>query len=179
MQLEHRGQVQTQRNVYFRVVEGKTASLFCWALSAGAEAGGILGSERDALGQYGFHLGVGFQLIDDLLDYAGDGQVIGKGLFADLREGKMTYPLLVALEKEPSLRDPIDEFLAMPVDQGLSESVRTQLMSALARTESVAACRALAREQMNKATDALKPLRSSPAKSALIAVAQALVEREV
>ena len=96
LQLERRSQVVGDVADYFRVCEGKTAALFRWAMLAGARAGGCGGDAEAALERFGHELGVAFQVIDDCLDFEGDFTVTGKALFADLREGKLTYPLLVA-----------------------------------------------------------------------------------
>ena len=83
---------------YLQVVRFKTAKLF----EAAAEAGAILANandeQRQAAAAYGRHLGTAFQLIDDLLDYSGDVETLGKSVGDDLREGKPTLPLLRVLE---------------------------------------------------------------------------------
>ena len=96
LQLERRGQVDTSIEDYFQIVEGKTAVLFQWACFAGGRAGGLDDEACAHLDGFGRHLGVAFQLVDDLLDYDGDAEQTGKSLFTDLREGKLTHPLLVA-----------------------------------------------------------------------------------
>src|SRR5258708_2819951 len=80
--LEHRGRVGADRAVYLRVVEGKTAALFCWAMFAGARAGGLGEAACRALERYGRELGIAFQAIDDLLDFTGSSAATGKALFA-------------------------------------------------------------------------------------------------
>src|SRR5262249_20100903 len=72
LQLESRGRVRSSIDDYFRIVEGKTASLFQWAMFAGARAGGVSPEIEGALETYGLKLGVAFQLVDDVLDVAGD-----------------------------------------------------------------------------------------------------------
>lgn len=99
LQLAARGRLRQDSQEYFKVVEGKTASLFRWAMYAGARAGGLSSAACEALEAYGGRLGVAFQVVDDVLDVAGDPAVLGKGLYTDLREGKMTYPLLLAAER--------------------------------------------------------------------------------
>jgi octaprenyl-diphosphate synthase len=96
IQLRGRVAVSLEESTYFEIVRGKTASLFEWALRAGARAGGARSTEIDALGRFGGCLGVAFQLVDDLLDYDGDAARTGKTLFADLAEGKVTLPLIRA-----------------------------------------------------------------------------------
>src|SRR5690606_31430502 len=97
------GRVRASTSDYFRIVQGKTASLFRWAMFAGARAGGVPARECELLESYGGMLGLACQIVDDVLDFAGDPGSTGKDLLADLREGKMTYPLLVAVERDPGL----------------------------------------------------------------------------
>jgi len=99
IQLERRGRLEADRETYFRIVGGKTASLFRWASWAGARSGGLAEEHATRLADYGLHLGIAFQAIDDLLDLSGASEKLGKPLFTDLREGKMTYPVIVALER--------------------------------------------------------------------------------
>lgn len=96
IQLRGRVAVSLDEATYFEIVRGKTASLFEWALRAGARVGGASEAAIDALGRFGGSLGVAFQLVDDLLDYDGDAARTGKTLFADLAEGKVTLPLIRA-----------------------------------------------------------------------------------
>ena len=96
IQLRGRLAVSLEEATYFEVVRGKTASLFEWALRAGARTGGADAAAIDALGRFGASTGVAFQLVDDLLDYAGDPSHTGKTIFADLAEGKVTLPLIHA-----------------------------------------------------------------------------------
>jgi octaprenyl-diphosphate synthase len=177
IQLENRGHVRTSREAYFQVVEGKTAALFRWAMFAGARAGG-LGDERcHALEQYGRHLGVAFQLVDDLLDYTGEVEVTGKEMFTDLREGKMTYPLIDALEQDPSLRDVLEELAATPVGP-LPDRLRGRLVSAFRNTETITRCRALAAERAEQAIGQIEDFPDGRAKRALVTIAEAAVQRE-
>src|SRR4029077_9129663 len=87
LQLERRGRVVADRDEYFRIVEGKTAALFRWAMLAGARTAELAAAAQPALDRYGVHLGVAFQAVDDELDF---GFGTGKDALVDLREGKMT-----------------------------------------------------------------------------------------
>ncbi len=177
IQLESRGQIETDEARYFDIVEGKTAALFRWAMFAGARAGGLSESQAAALEQYGLHLGIAFQLVDDLLDYTGDESKTGKALFADLREGKMTHPLLLARDRDPKVRDLL--LLALDADQKpMSEAARALLFSALEDTGALSDTRQLAQQHVAKALDALEPFDPCPAKAALATVAAACVSRE-
>jgi octaprenyl-diphosphate synthase len=100
------GEVQQLANVrnpdlseqsYLQVISRKTAMLFQAASHSGAVLAGADGATETALKDYGLHLGLAFQLIDDLLDYEGNTQDLGKNLGDDLAEGKVTLPLIVAM----------------------------------------------------------------------------------
>lgn len=176
LQLERRGRLSDDEAIYFRVVEGKTAALFRWAMHAGGRAGGLDDESCRALERYGAHLGVAFQTVDDLLDFGGDERHTGKGLFADLREGKTTYPLLLALRRDPALRSLLEQAL----DQGgeLPETMARTVLASMERTGALADCRALAHERVQKAVASLAPIPDGPGKDALITVAEATVYRE-
>ncbi len=177
IQLENRGKVDARMQTYMQVVEGKTAALFRWAMFAGARAGGLDADACAALESYGRHLGVAFQLIDDHLDYAGDGKTIGKSPFTDLREGKMTHPVIVALERDPSLRPVLDDLVKSDTN-GVSEKAKTRLLSALRHTGALESTREVAIREADAACRALTDLPQSRARDALITVARATVHRE-
>ncbi len=179
VQLESRGRVDTDRELYFQVVEGKTASVFRWAMSAGAAAAGLVEAQRRALAAYGTELGIAFQAVDDLLDLTGDSARTGKALFTDLREGKMTYPVILALEREPTLRPVIEEIVAADGEEPLSERIAARVVRGLERTRAVADCLALARRHSARAVDHLGTLPASRARRALATVAEAIVDRDL
>jgi octaprenyl-diphosphate synthase len=179
LQLENRGRIHTGRDVYFRVVEGKTASVFRWAMDAGAAAGGLGPGERSVLAEYGLHVGIAFQAIDDLLDLTGEAARTGKDLFTDLREGKMTYPVIVALEREPGLAAVVEDILAQPVDAAVPEAAVAEVVAALRRTAAVEDCLALARDSSRRAVAELAALPESRARRALATVAEAIVDRDL
>ncbi|HLK39547.1 MAG TPA: polyprenyl synthetase family protein [Polyangiaceae bacterium] len=103
VQLRGRTRLEVDEDVYFRIVRDKTASLFAWAARSGAAVAGASREAVDALGAFGEHVGVAFQLVDDVLDYAGDPAATGKALLGDLTEGKLTLPLIRAVAATPSL----------------------------------------------------------------------------
>ncbi|MEM8609952.1 MAG: polyprenyl synthetase family protein [Myxococcota bacterium] len=177
VQLENRGRLDARLETYMRVVEGKTAALFRWAMFAGARAGGLSGSACDALEDYGVQLGVAFQLIDDYLDYAGEDVSLGKLPFADLREGKMTHPVIVALEREPKLQSVVEQLVAAKPDDDV-DAARKNLLDGLHSTGALESTRQLAVARADAATQALSNLPPSRARDALATVARATVHRE-
>lgn len=178
LQLESRGELDLGAERYFAVVEGKTAALFRWAMYAGARAGGASETEAKALETYGDHLGVAFQLVDDLLDYGGDADTTGKALFADLREGKATHPLILARERDPAVDGLVQTVLAQGGDDEALAEAHGLLAEAIERCGAIEDCRALAADHARLAVEALEPFPDGPAKTALITVARATVHRE-
>ena len=175
LQLERRGRLDTTEAEWLRIVDGKTAALFRWAMFAGGRAGGLDLDGCASLERYGRHLGVAFQAIDDLLDLAGDPARTGKALFTDLREGKVTYPILVALAREPGLEPLLARVAGADVDTGASDA--REVLAILDATGSLDACRALATDHVARAKDALAALPPSPARDALATVADATLHR--
>jgi octaprenyl-diphosphate synthase len=97
-QLEKKGDVSLTEAEYLEVIRCKTAVLFQGACRTGALIAGAGANRVQALTDYGYHLGMAFQMADDLLDYTQDAAALGKQAGADLREGKLTLPLIHALE---------------------------------------------------------------------------------
>ncbi len=104
-------QLSTQKNLeatfemYLAVVESKTAALFAAATQAGAIIAGADARGEEAMRSFGRNLGIAYQLVDDALDYSGREQALGKRVGDDFREGKMTLPVVYALDRSPADRD--------------------------------------------------------------------------
>ena len=96
-QLAKTGDLSTTPADYAEVIRAKTAVLFEAACEVGAMSGGADATGRKALARYGLELGNAFQLVDDALDYGGQAGTLGKNTGDDLREGKMTLPVILAL----------------------------------------------------------------------------------
>lgn len=167
VQLRGRTKLDPSYETYRTILEGKTASLFRWALRAGARASSATEAQIAAVGTFGEHLGIAFQLVDDALDYTGE--AIGKDLHADLREGKMTLPLILAAQKNPSLLDTLEK----------ARAGDTQAMATLREAGKTTAIevRDRARAETKAACAALDPVADSPAKRLLVAVAVELTAR--
>ena len=175
LQLQHRGRSDLDAAGYLDVVDGKTASLFAWCGRAGARlAGGDVATAdatANALGAYGLHLGRAFQIVDDVLDVQGDPRALGKSVMSDVREGKLTLPVLFALEREPSLRAILDACLAADADDA------GDVAATVARTGAAEAARERARQETARAVAALDPLPQTPWSEALRYIAHELCAR--
>ena len=101
-QTYQRGEVNYSRDFYFRVIQLKTAELFEVACRLGATVAGYPVEFSEAAGLFGRHLGIAYQIFDDLVDLYADESMIGKTLGTDLAKGKFTLPLLLLLEKLPA-----------------------------------------------------------------------------
>jgi octaprenyl-diphosphate synthase len=98
-QLTKAGDVDISEEEHFEIIRRKTAFLFGGCAQIGGMLGGVTPEREAALREYGFNLGVAFQLVDDLLDYTADQTVLGKPIGGDLREGKVTLPIILLLAR--------------------------------------------------------------------------------
>jgi octaprenyl-diphosphate synthase len=99
LQLERSFDPSVTESVYYSVIEHKSAVLLATATESGAILAGVTRTERRKLADYGRELGLAFQLRDDALDYEAREAELGKRPFTDIREGKVTFPLLLALKR--------------------------------------------------------------------------------
>ena len=176
LQLAARGAFAPDVKGYFTVVEGKTASLFEWAMYAGGRAGGLARAQCDALEIYGRNLGGAFQAVADVLDVAGDATEVGKSVFTDLREGKLTYPLAIAVERDRSFGEALRAAClgeATAVDPELVRRASEVMRTTGAVEDSVA----LARRLTSDAVKALGALPAGRARDSLESVAVAMLQR--
>lgn len=97
------------QDTYFDILKRKTAYLFAGTTKTAAQLAGLPEEKVEALFQYGFELGVAFQLMDDYLDYRGNATQMGKPVLSDLVEGKVTLPLLRLLNEDPTLGGLVDQ----------------------------------------------------------------------
>ena len=99
LQLSAVKNIKTDESTYFKIIEGKTAALFAAATEVGAVISNVERKKADALANFGKALGISFQITDDLLDYVGSEEVLGKNIGDDFKEGKVTLPLIKAISR--------------------------------------------------------------------------------
>jgi octaprenyl-diphosphate synthase len=158
---------------YLHVIRSKTAKLF----EASARLGAVLAEAdsrvEEACASYGRALGTAFQLVDDLLDYEGDAHQLGKNIGDDLREGKATLPLLVALQRAtPSEQSLIRQAIETGEERRLSE-----IVAIVRRTGALEVTRHAARQEADKARVCLDALPDSPHRRALLEFCAGSVDR--
>ncbi len=99
-QLTKNGDADISEEEHFEIIRRKTAYLFGGCAQIGGMLGRVSSEREQALREYGFNLGIAFQLVDDLLDFTGDAQAVGKPIGSDLREGKVTLPVIHLLRQK-------------------------------------------------------------------------------
>ncbi len=169
---------------YYGVIERKSASLLAAACEAGAILSGVTRAERRRLAEFGREFGVAFQLRDDALDYEAGEAELGKRPHTDLREGKVTLPLLLTLKRcTPAERDEIAAVLKATALAGEAAAGGNgvDLSAAIERIRlyrGVEDTVRRAREHVEKAAAAIDPFPESPAKSALLEAVEFAVARD-
>jgi len=158
---------------YLRVIRFKTAKLFEASARLGAVIADAPPAVEEACASYGRSLGTAFQLVDDLLDYEGDTHELGKNVGDDLREGKPTLPLLVAMAR--STEDE-RQLIRHAIEQGEHERL-AEIIAIVRRTGALEATREAARAEADKARDALQSLPASSTRNALLELCARSVER--
>ena len=157
---------------YFDVVERKTATLFEAGARIAAVIAGASADVEDICASYGASLGKAFQIIDDVLDYSGDSEEIGKRLGDDLREGKMTLPLIHALRcAAPAQRD----FVTAAVRDGRGDF--TTIARIVTENGSLDYSRALAEQEANNARAAMHALPQTIFRDSLLHLADFAIDR--
>ena len=175
LQLELRRRFRLSRERYLEVAEGKTASLFCWGLTAGAYLGHLSSTRVETLAAVGADLGMTFQLVDDVLDLDGEAATTGKNAFADLREGKLTWPLIVAAERVPSLGARLEAFVSTEraIDDGEAAAIAGEVIA----TGAVDETRVEAARYAHRALHGLGSLPRGAARRALETVVETALSR--
>lgn len=159
---------------YLARIGGKTASLFAVATEGGASLGNCPDNVIEAMRVYGWSLGMAFQIVDDILDFNGDEALMGKPVGSDLREGTITLPGLLLLERYP-IDNPIKKFFTAK----RSREERLQEAIAMVRsTEVLEVSMEMARDYVRRATDMLAGLPESEAKRCLAELGQYVLDRK-
>jgi heptaprenyl diphosphate synthase len=159
---------------YLGVLSDKTASLIATSARLGALHAGVADVTVDVLAQFGEHIGMAFQLADDVLDIASESDVLGKASGTDLREGVPTLPVLYAQQST----DPADaQLLALVAGPLHDDAVHAEALRLLRAHPAMARARAVVRRYADNARAVLEPLPDIPARRALEALCDSVVTR--
>ena len=177
LQLMNMHDASLDEAAYLRVIRSKTAKLFEASARLAAVMADSDAATEEACANYGQALGTAFQVIDDALDYEGDSLRMGKNLGDDLREGKMTLPLIVALQRCDAAQAVM---IRQAIEQPDAADLQVQLngiMAIIHSTGALEATHAVAQLESERAIAALQPLADSPYKQALQQLAYLSVAR--
>ncbi|MEL6478846.1 MAG: polyprenyl synthetase family protein [Pseudomonadota bacterium] len=177
LQLSTAHDLSTDLARYEQVIRGKTAALF----SAATEVGGVIAGESEArvqaLSAFGDGLGMAFQLADDLLDYGGSSAALGKNTGDDFREGKVTLPIIIAIQRGAE-KD--RAFWQRTIGKGdLRDGDFEEAMALLAATEALDETRAVAQAHGQRAISALDAFPAGEMQGALLDITEFVIARTV
>jgi|ERR1051326_4172394 octaprenyl-diphosphate synthase len=175
LQLTLLGRTDVSEEQYFDVIARKTAYLFSACCEIGAVLGGADRQTREMLRDYGMNLGIAFQLVDDLLDFTGSEDVLGKPAGADLIEGKVALPLIFLIQRQPEMRLPIQTVIS---DGDYGRVSRDRLLQSLERTGALRMAFERATEYASAALSAVEGLQDSPYAEVLSSLPAYIVERD-
>ncbi|HEV8120531.1 MAG TPA: polyprenyl synthetase family protein [Candidatus Polarisedimenticolia bacterium] len=171
-----RGQMEMTEADHLEVIRRKTAYLFSGCGRVAGVLSGLDTERLEALAAYGMHLGMAFQIVDDLLDVTAESRVLGKPAASDLKEGKLTLPFIYLLERASKAeRDMVRTVL----EEGDFRTVsREEVLVLLRHHRTLDRTRELAVAYASQARHALEVFAPSPAREALKALPQFVVSRQ-
>jgi octaprenyl-diphosphate synthase len=175
-QLTKTGDIDITLDEHFDIIRRKTAHLFGGCAQIGGMLGNLSTEQHQALWDYGFNLGIAFQIVDDLLDYTADESLLGKPIGSDLQEGKVTLPIIYLLERGGAAPRAIIERIV--TDHTVTREQWTELKHMLTEHQATAAALRQAQHYGSLAQQHLALLPPSPERDALMALAEYILSRD-
>ncbi|MCW5942681.1 MAG: polyprenyl synthetase family protein [Fimbriimonadaceae bacterium] len=173
-ELETRGEFDLSANAHREIIRMKTAEFIRSCCQVGALLAGLATPEVESLGAYGYHIGMAFQIVDDLLDYEAETATLGKQTATDFREGCATYPLIF-------LRDHLTEaertLAETKFGNGVTDEEICLIREWMRERGAFAETRALASDHVRLARARLEDLPDGPGRAMLGAIAEFIVQR--
>jgi octaprenyl-diphosphate synthase len=174
-QLMKAGDVTITEKEYLLIVEKKTSILISAACAIGGILGGVTDGRIEALTRFGMRLGTAFQITDDTLDYVAKEEEFGKAIGQDLREGKLTLPLIRTMRKcTPEEK----AFIRAGIEKKDGEAI-AGIMTLIQRHDGISYALGKAKTCIDEAKGALTPFPDSEAKTALLTIADYIIERRL
>lgn len=169
--------VGTTEKDYYEIIGNKTAVLFGAACEIGAILGGRPQNERRALRNFGYSLGIAFQLMDDVLDYTSYNDVLGKRVGTDLKEGKLTLPLIYVLNNSsPTDKAYIESIFAK---QKITKRDFNRVLKIIEKNGGIAYTIEATEKHLTKAKKYLNVFPTSQYRTALLELADYMLKREM
>jgi len=174
-QMDLRGKLDVTEEAYLRMIKLKTAALFSAACRAGAIVGGLSVEDQEALAAYGDCLGIAFQMIDDILDFIGDVDLIGKPVGNDLRDGRVTLPLIVGMRNADG--EEVSRVREIIASDSLDDAAWDEILRFVKENDGIDYTRNSAESLVAKAKTGIEHLQASAAKDSLLFLADLVVTR--
>jgi len=175
-QLTKTGLVEISEDEHFEIIRRKTAYLFAGCAQIGGMLGDTTPAQQQALWDYGFNLGVAFQVVDDLLDYTADETALGKPIGGDLREGKVTLPIIRLLQRGG---EAASEVIHRVVEsRAVSSEEWRDIRRMLGETDAIESAYGVAVDHAAAAKSHLQVFPPSPARDALVALPDYVIMRD-
>jgi len=176
LQLERIGRINVSEADCMELVDRKTACLFSVCARLGGLCGHTDAQTQEKLGEYAWNLGMAFQLVDDVLDFTSREKVLGKPVGGDLREGKVTLPLVYALERAtPEERKLVETILD---DRTYDRVPFQRILALLEKYQGIERVKERAQAFTDKARQTISEFPESPYQRALLAVTELVTERD-
>ncbi len=176
LQLERIGQIAITEADCMELVDRKTACLFSVCARLGAISAGADTTVQEKLGEYAWNLGMAFQLVDDVLDFTAREKTLGKPVGGDLREGKVTLPLVYALECAiPAEREMVETVLK---DRSYDRAPFSRILNLVEKYHGIEKVKERAQSFTDKARFIISEFPDSPYQRALLAVTELVTERD-
>lgn len=176
LQLERIGRIDVTEADCMELVDRKTACLFSVCAKLGALAGGADAATHEQLAEYAWNLGMAFQLVDDLLDFTAREKTLGKPVGGDLREGKVTLPLIYALERASADERRLVENILRRRDY--DEVSFTRILALIEKYNGIERVKERAQAFTEKARRIIGEFPESPYQRALLSVTELVTERD-
>ena len=175
-QLTKNGVVDLSEDEHFDIIRRKTAYLFAGCSKIGGMLGPTTREQQDALWDYGMNIGMAFQIVDDLLDFTGEEIALGKPVGGDLREGKMTLPVIHLLMRGDARADALVRKAVS--ERSLSIEEWREIRGLLAQSRSIDYAQRVAADYVERAKKALYAFPPSPNRDALMFLPDYVIARD-
>jgi octaprenyl-diphosphate synthase len=176
IQLDRIGRIDITEADCMEVADRKTACLFSACAKLGAVSAGADTAAEEKLGEFAWNLGMAFQLIDDMLDFTSREQTLGKPVGGDLKEGKVTLPLVYALENAtPAERHQVERVLG---DRTYDSTSFSEIYSMVERRGGIQRTRERAQQFTDRARQVVAEFPDNPYKRALCTLTDLITERD-
>ena len=174
LQINKTRKLNIDEETYFRIISDKTASLLSTCCEIGARASTEAMEKISAMRDFGENLGIAFQIRDDILDYIGTKKIFGKPLGGDIKEKKITLPLIYALKQSP--KEENSKIIKL-IKNGANKSDIDEVISFVKKYDGINYADKVAAEYTNRALNNLKIFDESESRNALESLVSFVVER--